>query len=385
MHIGPSVRRATLALSFLLNVILVGLVVRASHQEFQSEISVSPSHTAVPAEPATVQQGYPAYYQALLSRGLSDVEARTLLLVRLEGEARTRVGPSAPKYWQAPATAGIDVGLRLLDELDRVRRVLSGIFGSQAELDPTLAKVFRPLDPEFSFLTSTQQIEIQRLKLKRQQASIEAAQNARSRGNCQPQVQTADSAGRPSDPTGFVVELAKVLKEPALSEYLLRDSSLAAQLRASRVEFTEPEFRETFHILRRLEESPASAGVYAEARDALRRVLGDRRFAQFWATRDPFFAAIERTAERHSMTEDTLASVYEIFADYQDAMTNTLRSGPPDPERARRELGAARTRMKGRLSGLVGEETADDFLRSYAQEMANVGRAVPQRAMRLPD
>ena len=241
MNFRLGVRRGALALSLLSNVILFGLLARPVRHELASETSAPiPPTTAANQVVVTADGGSVGYYETLLSRGLSDADAKALLLARLEGEARSRAGASGSKYWKSAPTAGVQARLHLLDELGRVRQALIGLFGNEAETDPTLAKMFRPLDPEFYFLTSVQQVEIQRLKLQQQEASIEAAQNARSPGNCQIRPQTPVPAGRPPEQTSFVAELARVLEEPTLSEYLLRDSSVAAQLRASRVEFTEP-------------------------------------------------------------------------------------------------------------------------------------------------
>jgi hypothetical protein len=165
-----------------------------------------------------------------------------------------------------------------------------------------------------------------------------------------------------------------MLEPTAFHEYSLRDSPLAEQLRRSGVEFTEAEFRETFDILRRLERSIPDTGSYANARGELRALLGGRRFSILWASRDPLFSTVRRAGEKHSLDNEKLLSVYELFNDHQDALLEVTRSASGDLGRQSRSLREAQTRLETRLSGLVGVEVAADIERSYAQQAMSLSQ-----------
>jgi hypothetical protein len=233
--------------------------------------------------------------------------------------------------------------------------------------------VFRPLDPVFSFIGSAQQVAIQKLKLEQQVALADRA----------PRASVAGPLSRaPSDATAaakeFVNRLGTLLEPTTFHEYLLRDSPLAEQLRRSSVEFTEAEFRETFDILRGLEESIPDAGSYANARSSLRALLGGRRFSILWAGRDPLFSAVQRAGEKHSLDDEKLLSVYELFNDHQDALLEATRSANGDPQRQSQGFREAQSRLETRLSGIVGADVAADIARSYTQQAMSLGQHLHQ-------
>jgi hypothetical protein len=149
---------------------------------------------------------------------------------------------------------------------------------------------------------------------------------------------------------------------------LLRDSPLAEQLRRSGVEFTEAEFRETFDILRGLEKSIPNTVSYANTRSLLRALLGGRRFSMLWAGRDPLFSAVQRAAEKHSLDDEKLLSVYELFNDHQDTLLEVTASSSGDPQLQSQGFREAQTSLESRLSGLVGADVAADIKRSYTQQ-----------------
>lgn len=301
---------------------------------------IEPRQAFVPGDYA----GYGRYYDSLHSLGLSAQEAKMLLAADLEARARALAIGAPPPYWQRDAGSGFASALRLSAELDQARAALVEVFGAAAEHEPEFARLFRPLDPAFSFLSSAEQVAIQKLKLEQQT------------GNA-----LEESLGAELEPT-------------AVHEYLLRDSPLAEQLRRSGVEFTETQFRETFDILHNLERAAPNAGLYANARNALRVLLGARRFAVLWAARDPLFSTVQRIGEMHGLEEETVLTVYELFNDHQDAMLEVARSANGDQARQSRGLREAQTSLEARLSGLVGAEVADDIVRGYTQQAMALSR-----------
>jgi hypothetical protein len=354
-----ALKRLAVVASVALNVgFLSALLVRSSHQV---EPPVAPSRVTEEVPSSTVPTGYTGYeeyFETLRSQGLSDTEAKTLLLARLEARARELAVEPPPPYWQRDAGSTVASALRLSAELDHARAALVEAFGAEAEREPTFARLFRPLDPTFSFIGSAQQVAIQKLRLERQVDTLARAapSNATTAAN-----EFAENLGTLLDPT-------------AVHEYLLRDSPLAEQLRKSGVDFTEGEFRETFGVLRNLEESIPDAESYANARSALRALLGARRFTILWSGRDPLYSSVQRAGKEHSLDDEKLLSVYELINDHQDALLEVTQSANGDPQRQSQGLREAQTRLETRLSGLVGAEVAADIERSYAQQAMNLNQ-----------
>ena len=158
----PVLKRIGISASVLLNAGLLIALVGTQHSSWSKE-GAQPSASTRERRPAT--RGNQTYHSMLVSRGLSDEEAKTILVARLETEARRKAAQPPEPYWQPHDPSRADPTLRLAAELDRARASLRSVYGSAAERDPVFSQLFRPLDPTFSFLSSSQQIEVQTLKL----------------------------------------------------------------------------------------------------------------------------------------------------------------------------------------------------------------------------
>ena len=309
--------------------------------------------------------GYESYYEALIGSGWSHQDTKPILLALLEMGARRAAAVPGGPYWQLGELSQPDRALRLIAEIDKARSVLTQIYGADANRDPVFSSIFRPLGPAFSFLSSDRQVKVQKLKLQQQVSAVMATPSPLPIAPPQQPIRVSQFAPNSSRFSAeFESKLADLLDAEALFEYRLRDSTLAEQLRRSEVEFSESEFRETFRILDRLEKSGGDQALYGESRDSLRNLLGGRRFALLWSGRDPLFAVIQRSCEEHSLTQETTSTVYELFNDNQDRLLKITQGARSDPERGAREVREENAELRRRLSGLVGDDVADDILRS---------------------
>jgi hypothetical protein len=367
--VGVLLKRLAIVASVALNLGFLSAVLARSGADL-GPAAAEPHMTIEPRQAAPDgYTGYGNYYATLQSRGLSAQEAKGLLLARLEARARELAIEAPPPYWQRDAGSGFLSSLRLSAELDQARAALLEVFGASAEHEPEFARLFRPLDPMFSFMSSAQQVAVQKLKLEQRVGLLADPELG---------VYAADPSRLSSGVNGaaneFAENLGTVLDPKTIHEYLLRDSPLAEQLRRSGVEFTETEFRQTFDTLRSLEQSLPDADVLASARNSLRALLGGRRFAALWAARDPLFASVQRIGEKHALESETVLTVYELFNDHQDALLEVVRSANGDQQRQVRGLEEAQTSLETRLSGLVGADVADEIVRGYAEQAMALGR-----------
>lgn len=356
--------------SVLLNVGLLILLSRsgARPETVADQAPPSPEPYRHEIDRATSPAGY---FRALVSGGWSHEEAKRVLLALLEMDARHAAALPETPYWKPQEASRLDYSLRLFDERAHVRSVLTELLGSDAESDPALSDAFAPLGPAFSFLTSEQQVSVQRLKLEREQSILRATQAASPAGPIRggQTTEVAAPADLRTPLHEFRSALAGVLSEDLRFEYLLRDSPLAEQLRRSDVRFTEIEFREAFEILDALERSRGDQESYAESRAALRALLGGRRFALLWASRDPLFSVIEQACESHSLTSETVLTVYEMFNDNQDRLIQAAEAASNDPSRGVHATREVRAELQRELTGLLGEEVAKDILHARTQHM----------------
>jgi hypothetical protein len=366
--------RFAVAASVLLNVGLLGLLLSRSYPEQErANAQVLAVSSASPSSEPDGYAGYKPYYETLLSRGLSPQEAKWLLMARLEREAVQRATLPARAYWGARDTSQLQVPLKLLAERDKVRTALVEVFGADAWGDPMFSSLFQPLGVQFSFLAPAQQIAVQRLKLERQVSAAMMSVTLSSFPQPQQASTNQSPANAPSGWSDFDSKLAAVLDSRGLLEYRLRDSPLAEQLRGTEVGFSEEEFRATFAILTRMDDDgKADPEVYATSRRELRALLGGRRFAVLWESRDPLFAVTKQACEKHSLPEATVVMVYELFNDSQDRVIEITRAAKDNPQRGAENVREERAELGRRLSTLVGDEVAQDILRAQTRQILSL-------------
>jgi hypothetical protein len=284
-------------------------------------------------------------------------------LARLEDELLAAAREAARGYWRTGEPYELAYAAAVLDGQDRIRGELIAAYGPAARSDRAFSRLFRPLDPLYSFLSSEQQLAVQRLRFERQRL----LQSAGGGGAAEQRGAAAAAAAR-NAATRYLQALEALLEPATLFEFLLRDSMLAEQLRASGVELSEAEFRQAFALLQDFEQSGADIGAVLTAREALRQLLGSRRFSALWAMRDPFHARLEAAAARHELDAATLDAAYELTVEFQDATLGAVARAGNDPERAAAEVARLAAEERGRLARIVGEAAAADMLEARAVE-----------------
>jgi len=124
-------------------------------------------------------------------------------------------------------------------------------------------------------------------------------------------------------------EMAQVLTPEELEEYQLRNSSTANSMRAQMTGFqpTEDEFRKIFRLQKVFEnefsqafdvtddtQAQIKARAQQDAQDALneevKKILGDKRFAEYQRAQDPDYRTLSQVAERFDLAPDVVNRVY---------------------------------------------------------------------------
>lgn len=312
----------------------------------------------------------------------SDTAARLALLQHLEEEHLRRARAVSDEFWATGTEYQSAYTQALVQGVESIREEIVESFGIAAKDDPLFRSLFRPLDPMYWFLTSDQQIAVQELRLERDVALQAAARSAAGPGA----LVRPNSVPAGSERAGEIIrkyqsDLAALLDDDVLVELELRDSTIAQQLRTAGLDLSESEFREIYLLLAEMQAAPANVDAFLDLRERLRGVLGDRRFAMLWAGRDPVFAQLKETAGQYALTDAAILAVYEVMNRFQDRRMRLAKTAEHDPGGAARVSMAIGDEERAAISQLVGEEVADEIVRSRALQslrlFGNTGR-LPQ-------
>jgi hypothetical protein len=310
-----------------------------------------------------------AYARHLRTLGLTDEEAKTLVLARLQALEGRSAAPARFRYWAREGTAAaLRTAAEQLVAADRVRGALREIFGAGAADDPIFARLFRPLDERLPFLTSEQQVRLHKARIDFRLAAEGPAAGTEQRLAGRPvSAGPSTSMPHPEVSTSWRAALATILDDELLFEYELRESPLAEHLRNSGVDLTEAEFRETYAALAMLDER-ADATAYRDARAALRALLGSQRFDHLWAGRDPAYPVVQQILRAHDLPEPTVLAAYGVINRTQDALVDATLANR-DPARAINDAREIAAREQEQLAALVGDEIAKQVLTARAQAL----------------
>jgi hypothetical protein len=324
--------------------VVAGLVVAITAVRLRSSFVAAPSEPSV-AELSGV--GSSADRAPQRERRLNEHEARQLAFAELEEAALRAIDNPWKEYWRG-ANPALAYAQRLQSAYAALRQELERRFGAGARQMSEFARAFRPLDTELGFLASEEQIEIGARRLRAQAVAVAVA----------------DSDAAPADlaasrPSRAAIDL-EFLTPAAALEVRLRTSALAEQLRRSRVELSEEEFRAAFALLDSAEAGDLKAHVVA--RRSLRRLLGDERFLRLVAQRDPQYQAVARVGRERGLDEASIAGAYEIVASTQESLLDLAAGGGAFVDA---ETIAARERE--RLTALVGEDVAAAMLTARSE------------------
>ena len=382
-----SVRITSLLVLLMLSLTLNAYFVVSAVQSRPSRGTgaVAPISQADPRAHAEDARSPRDYFEHLRALGLTVDETKPLLLSRLEAEFLSDAqGAFEEKYWDAGMNEDyLEAEVELVEEQDSVRAALIDIYGREAERDTAFRRVFRPLDPRLSVLTSAQQIAYEKYRLGRQLTETANVKTGEGRVGQRP---LAAPGAVVVDHRSTVEELSKFLDPAVVAEVLYRYSALAERIRSAGLELTETEFRETFRSLEQLELGARTAATFLETRKSLRQLLGADRFARLWAARDPVYAALAAAGTELGLAEATTLAAYQIVNDRQELMAEVVQLQLIDPERAKTRMLEATAAQTARLSGLVGPEAAERLLRSLrvaAREVtgqSSVPAGLPPRA-----
>lgn len=343
--------------SLLGNAILLAALLSAESEAYApagASIRASLASAARPRDPAE-------HLQQLRALGFDEHRARTLLGAELLAAANAGVPPPADRYWLSPRQELAEHALALADAHAELRGELVRSLGPGVVDWPELTAIFRPLDRQFPFLTSEQQIALHEWRLRAQLDRLAATAN----GEPPPDALSRQLAED---------ELAAVLPPQLRLEVALRESPVAEQLRAANANLDEAGFREAYELLAAI---PRSRDLETQLnhRRRLRKLLGASAFDRMWAVRDPLAAAIRRAGRQLGLDDRAIDAAYGVLNDAQERLMETAALGDP---RSAAAIARARTVAESEREALVrvvGDEAAERLLAARNEFLLGARRA----------
>ena len=248
------------------------------------------------------------YYSGLLEKDLSASERATLLLAHLNRKYEQQLSSAASAYWVDGGKVALSIAAA-----ERARSDVLSLIGESAWSDPALASLFQPYRREYPGLDPRKQVEAQRL-IQRYFQAHEFVQ--------------ADPGSYRERIAASYQELREGI-EAALSpsermEYVMRISPLADAVRRTRLEVSEPQFRELLaridasesftRLVLRLDGQRTSLSLYDPK---LTELLGKDQHLAFISRIDPVYGALASLAKSRAAPPQQLQEVYAAFVEQQ--------------------------------------------------------------------
>ena len=270
--------------------------------------------------------------------GLSDEQAKMLILQELITQNNARSQQFDVQYWQATSADRLARQIESRIEGERsLRSTMASLFGGQG---------FSPLVDQ-SFLSARDQIALREYQLRSKKLSI------------------ADELAASVDE----LVSAEVLTENGALEYRMRYSSLAARLLESGVRFTEQSFRDSYMALAPIYDSREGyafdANTLMAQRNKLKQLMGNDDGLKILANLDNRYAQLKAAGERYYLNEDQILSAYKIISDGEEQMIEGYFVRKSNPQQGIQMIRDAALHREQKLAEYLGEDISRSLMRAF--------------------
>lgn len=347
--------KPTITIVALLSVALnIGLLAHIISSSNNAELEIQADTAQMGLSSNSLHQ---ANYKKLLSKGLSDYQAKSLILDAL-GAQLLGTAPNKANYW-TPRLANVRVE-RIQSRLDSQRKIrisLVEIFGETAKTDSAFSQLFQPLAQRLHFLSSDQQIAVQEQRVSAEINTLKRSQSGNYDGE-QARVNVTD-----------------LLPAEAAFEYGVRYSTKAEQLRHADIDFSEELFRHTFRIVaatsNALGKRQQGGSAIIQQRTELRALLGQDDATRVMAALDSRFANMSKKGRFQGLTQNQLYFVYQIIADSEAQMIRGYHLRQTNQNAGIKLIREASATRNTKLASYVGEEVAGLLMKAFTGNNRN--------------
>jgi len=279
--------------------------------------------------------------------GLSDEQAKMLILQELITQNNARSQQFDVQYWQATSADRLARQIESRIEGERsLRSTMASLFGGQGYTQKSFGQGFSPLVDQ-SFLSARDQIALREYQLRSKKLSI------------------ADELAASVDE----LVSAEVLTENGALEYRMRYSSLAARLLESGVRFTEQNFRDSYMALapiyNRQQGYAFDASTLMAQRNKLKQLMGDSDGLKILANLDNRFVQFKAAGERYYLSDDQILSAYKIISDGEEQMIEGYFVRKSNPKQGIQMIRDASLHREQKLTQYLGEDISRSLMRDF--------------------
>tara|TARA_B110000902_G_scaffold265822_1_gene351314 strand:+ start:1150 stop:2250 length:1101 start_codon:yes stop_codon:yes gene_type:complete len=342
-----------LALSLLLNLVAICYLYTTNTANSTATATDSDAQLSGDSVTQIDTDSYQAYQHSdlkhLRAMGLSDKQARMLILQELRAENAARLERFIGQYWQASNADALAQQIEGKIDAERaLRGALGKLFGGQEQggADKSPQETFSPTASE-SFLSFRDQIALREYQLRGQKNTI-----------------AAELASRVDE-----VVSAEILTESGALEYRLRYSSLAGRLLSSGVSFSEQSFRDSYMALSPIYDSQQGyafdANTLMAQRNKLKQLMGHDDALRILANLDNRFAQFKAAGERYYLSEAQILAAYKIISDSEEQMIEGYFVRQTDSQQGIQMIRAAAQSREEKLAAYLGEDISRSLMRAF--------------------
>lgn len=249
------------------------------------------------------------------------------------------------------------------------RALFQILLGSVPEEKSDLLAAFNPFESMLDFLPAGKQTVVTELYQKYQAKMLQGlsggtpdAEDLRQMAKTQKEMEA---------------ELGKVLTPQELEDYQLRMSQTAMVMRMQLASFdpNEPEFRAIFKAKKAFDDEFGLMGLSAmdaaekeklkaaqqQMNDALRKTLGETRYAEYERAQDYNYQTIYRVAERNGLGGEAAGKVYEIKKVAEDQARLVRSDRTLNQEQRTAALRDIRVETESAIHTVFGDKAAQSY------------------------
>lgn len=339
--------------SLVANVVLAAFVWRAYVPDKgaagETLRSASPANTETVAaqtpslETIADQADLHSRLATLRQAGLSERQIKIQLLHEIRVRELAAGWQNDPVYWTSDAISSELLALQTLGTAhQRIRGQVENLFGSEAYRDEVFFELYHPLALQHGYLPWQQQWALQEFQVREQLAFM-----------------TRQS---PPDKT----ELLSALGAEWLFEFQLRSGAIAQQVRSTRLDFTESEFRETVRLYDTIQQQAqlSQFSQLAHTRSEIEQLLGEDRALLLRIDMEPSLRAVARAATAEGLSRAQMLRAVSVITTFEAELVEAHDLARLDQEGSRNLAAQLVFDRDSALSNIVGEELAKKLIQA---------------------
>ncbi len=250
------------------------------------------------------------------------------------------------RFWKPVVVDPYQLAQNSIEKNNYKREQLRIIFGDEVENNIKFKKLFKPYNDRLGFLSSSQQISLQNLKLERMS-----------------DIKTGNISGL--NQTSELDSIKELLGEEDFIEYQLRESYTAKYLmqELDYFNYSEHEYRNLFSIRQQSETEGRFRNENALTEDEkIRDYLGEERYQEYQRAKRPAYKKIRKIAKNNNISESNTLSAYQILSESLINITKLRQNTSLSVDERASQIELLISEAKNNVTEQVGTSIADTMV-----------------------